>query len=175
MDERATVKASQSGDRTAFGHLIDLHYKGLYRFAYQCAGSAGDADDICQEAFLRALGQIRRLRYGECFRPWLYAIALNLARRRGRSRRIAAASAEEPPQDAPEALEALKGRERADLVREQIGRLPEPVRLATILVLMDGMTQKEAAAVMRCSEATMSRHLETARDLLRVRLRHVIE
>jgi RNA polymerase sigma-70 factor (ECF subfamily) len=175
MDERETVRASQSGDRTAFGRLIDLHYKGLYRFACQSTGSPGDADDICQETFLQALRQIHRLRDSECFRPWLYKIALNLMRRRSRFRRMDPASAQTSHRNAPGALETLKGRERADLVRGEIGRLPEPLHLATILVVMDGMTQKEAAGIIGCSEATVSRHLDAAREVLRVRLGHLTD
>jgi RNA polymerase sigma-70 factor (ECF subfamily) len=171
MDERETVRASQGGDRTAFGRLIDLHYKGLYRFACQSTGSRGDADDICQETFLQALRQIHKLRDSECFRPWLYKIAVNLMHRRGRFKRMAQTS----HRNAPGVLETLKGRERADLVREEIGRLPEPLQLATILVVMDGMTQKEAAGVIGCSEPTLSRHLDAARELLRVRLRHLTD
>jgi RNA polymerase sigma-70 factor (ECF subfamily) len=85
------------------------------------------------------------------------------------------ASAQTPHRNAPEALETLKGRERADLVRGEIGRLPEPLQLATILVVMDGMTQKEAAGIIGCSEATVSRHLDSARELLRIRLRHLTD
>ena len=175
MDEREAVKASQRGDRVAFGHLIDRHYQGLYRFAYQCLGNHGDADDICQETFLRALRRIHSLRDGDCFRPWIYKIALNLARRRRRPQGAAAPFVQPLHRDARGAVEALKGQERMDLVREEIGKLPQPLQLVTILVLMDGVTQKEAAGIMGCSEATVSRHLEAAREVLRVRLRHLTD
>lgn len=175
MDEREAVRASQTGDRVAFGHLIDRHYQGLYRFAYQCLGNHGDADDVCQETFLRALRRIHSLRDGDCFRPWIYKIALNLVRRWRRPRWTAGPLAQPWHGDASGAVEALKGLERADLVREEIGKLPQPLQLVTILVLMDGATQKEAAGIMGCSEATVSRHLELAREMLRVRLRHLTE
>jgi len=175
MDERDAVKASQNGDRMAFGHLIDRHYQGLYRFAYQCLGSHGDADDICQETFLQALCRIHSLRDGDCFRPWIYKIALNLVRRRRRPRWRDAPSLQSLQGDATGAVEALKGRERVDRVREEIGKLPQPIQLVAILVLMDGAAQKEAAQTIGCSEATVSRHLETAREMLRVRLRHLTD
>ncbi len=159
----------------AFGHLIDRHYQGLYRFAYQCLGSHGDADDVCQETFLQALRRIHSLRDGDCFRPWIYKIALNLIRRRRRPRWRDAHSSQSLSGDAAGAVEALKGRETADRVREEIGRLPPPIRFVTILVLMDGATQKEAAQTIGCSEATVSRHLETAREMLRARLRYLTE
>jgi RNA polymerase sigma-70 factor (ECF subfamily) len=175
MDEREAVKESQKGDRMAFGHLIDRHYRGLYRFAYQCLGNHGDADDVCQETFLQALGRIQGLRDDACFRPWIYKIALNLVRRRRQRHRAEALFVQPLRREAPGAVEALKGQERMDRVREEISKLPQPLQVATILVLMDGATQKEAASIMGCSEATVSRHLETAREVLRQRLRHLTD
>lgn len=167
--------ASQRGDRAAFGHLIDRHYRAVYRFAYQCLGDHGDADDVCQEAFLKALRQIHSLQDGGCFRPWLYKIALNLVRRRRRPRKTTAPSPPPAHLDGTEAVEALKRRERADLVHEEVGKLPQPLQVVTALVLMNGVTQKEAAAILGRSEATVSRDLATARQVLRARLRHLTE
>jgi RNA polymerase sigma-70 factor (ECF subfamily) len=181
MDEREAVKASQKGDRTAFGHLIDRYYQDLYRFACQSTGSPPDADDICQEAFFRAFDRIRSLRNGRSFKAWIYKITLNLVRKRRSSRGRGAGPggetpvADDPPAPAAVALDILGEEERAGRIREEIAGLPEDLRLITILVLMDGMTQKEAALVVGCSEATASRRLETARDLLRTRLRHLVD
>jgi RNA polymerase sigma factor (sigma-70 family) len=183
MDERAAVQASRCGDQAAFGCLIDLHYRDLYRFAYWSTGSHGDADDICQETFLTALDKIRSLRQDACFKAWLYKIALNLVRKRSRIAKPASEQAEatdSAPQELPDegdagAVEVLNSRERAALVHDELGRLPEPLRMAAALVLMDGVPQKQAAGILGCSEATLSRRLEMVRDILRVRLRHALD
>jgi len=184
MDERAAVQASQRGDQAAFGCLIDLHYKGLYRFAYWSTGSHGDADDICQEAFLTAMGRIRSLRQDACFKAWLYKIALNLVRKRSRMAKLAGGGQPEMTDPAVQdvrdeddagVVEGLKSRERAALVHDELGKLPEPLKMAAALVLMDGVPQKQAAGILRCSEATLSRRLEMAREILRVRLRHLLD
>ena len=184
MDERTAVQASRRGDRAAFGCLIDLHYKDLYRFAYWSTGSHGDADDICQETFLTALGRIRSLRQDACFKAWLYKIALNLIRKRSRTAKPAGGQAPEvtasavqelPDGDSASVVEVLKTRERAALVHDEIRKLPEPLRTTAGLVLMNGVPQKQAAGILGCSEATLSRRLEMAREILRVRLRHLLD
>jgi len=81
MDELALIKASRTGDRAAFGGLVDLYYKNIYRLAYRYMGCHAEADDICQETFLRALEKIGTLRDGRCFKAWLLKIALNLSHR----------------------------------------------------------------------------------------------
>lgn len=60
------------------------------------------------------------------------------------------------------------------IIRKQLQRMPELMRLVTISVLMEGFTQKDAAGILNCSEATVSRHLDAARNWLRARLQNLI-
>jgi RNA polymerase sigma factor (sigma-70 family) len=68
----------------------------------------------------------------------------------------------------------MAAEETTAIVRRQVQEMPEHVRLVTILVLMEGLSRKEAAAVLNCSEATVCRRLEAATEWLRARLRSVI-
>ncbi|RME25934.1 MAG: sigma-70 family RNA polymerase sigma factor [Candidatus Zixiibacteriota bacterium] len=78
-EERKLVEAAQNGDAAAFGQLVRNHQKRLFRFIYGLLGSFDQAEDIVQEAFVRAYGAIKRFRAGEAFYPWLSRIARNLA------------------------------------------------------------------------------------------------
>ena len=69
-----------------------------------------------------------------------------------------------------EPFEVLSAKERAMIIHEQLAKMPEHMRLAAILVIMEGLTQKDAAKALSCSEASVSRHLEMARKWLKVRL-----
>ena len=181
MDEIAAVQASKTGDRQAFGLLIDRYYKGIYRFAYHCTGNHQDADDICQETFVRALDKIGGLRDRENFRGWIFAIAANLLRRQVRRSR----SMEEDPTgwnveadcngDGQAPSQPLTVEEDVANIRQELEKIPEAIRLAAVLTLMEGHSQKETAAIIGCSEATVCRHLESARTLLRARLRHLMD
>jgi len=183
MDELADVRASRSGDRVAFGSLIDRYYKNIYRFAYQYTGNHQDADDVCQETFLRAFGNIKKLRDDGCFKKWIFAIALNLLRKRvketefekepvGKTGDNALAELSDDRNTRP--FEILSMKEKAMVIQEQLQKMPEHLRLISILVLMEGLTQKDAADVLNCSEATISRHLDAARKVLHTRLQNLL-
>ena len=183
MDELKAIQASRAGDKNAFAGLIGQYYKNIYRYAYQCTGNHQDADDICQETFLRAFDNIRTLKDGKKFKGWIFQIASNLSRKRIKKlkfekRVISLTSDDSLPgrfEDTnAQPLENLSGREKAMLVQEELQKMPGRVREAAILVLIEGQTQKEAAGILNCSEATISRHLNTAINLLRYRLQNLI-
>jgi RNA polymerase sigma-70 factor (ECF subfamily) len=183
MDDLLLVEASQAGDKAAFSSLIDRYYRNVYRLAYQYTGSHHDADDICQEAFLRAFGAIESLRDGGSFKGWIFTIASNLLRRRIKDmkveKRLAARSSSGSATESAENEDGvpsakMAAEETTAIVRRQVQEMPEHIRLVTILVLMEGLSRKEAAAVLNCSEATVCRRLEAATEWLRARLRSVI-
>ncbi len=77
--ERKLVEAAQNGDKKAFGDLIRLHQKKLFRYIYGLVGSFDQAEDIVQEAFVRAYGALDTFKPEYSFYPWLSTIARNLA------------------------------------------------------------------------------------------------
>ncbi|HUT31597.1 MAG TPA: sigma-70 family RNA polymerase sigma factor [Sedimentisphaerales bacterium] len=183
MDDLLLVEASQAGHKAAFSVLIDRYYRNVYRLAYQYTGRHHEADDICQEAFLRAFGAIGSLREGGSFKGWIFTIASNLLRRRIKDmkveRRLAARGASTDATESAADGDAgpsakMAAEERTVIVRRQVQEMPEQIRLAAILILMEGLSQKEAAAVLGCSEATVCRRLEAAREWLKPRLRNLI-
>ena len=183
MDELAAIQASQAGDKTAFSELIEQYYRNIYRYAYQCIGNNQDADDICQETFLRAFGNIRSLKDGKNFKAWIFRIASNLSRKRIKKMKfeknmITQSSANILPRRFEDRNlqpdEKLSGKEKTRMILEEFQKMPEQIRMATILVLIEGQTQKETAEILNCSEATISRDLNTAKNLLRSKLQHLI-
>jgi len=183
MDDLPLVEASRTGDRGAFGSLIDRYYQSVYRLAYQYTGSHHDADDVCQEAFLRAFDAIESLRDGARFKGWIFTIASNLVRERAKKMQFekklavkgSGVGAVGPSANADcEPLRKLSAQERTSVVRLKVREMPEDIRLVAILILMEGLSQKDAAAVLSCSEATVCRRLEAARAWLSARLRSLI-
>ena len=77
--ERKLVEAAQNGDKKAFGDLIRLHQKKLFRYIYGLVGSFDQAEDIVQEAFVKAYGALNTFKPEYSFYPWLSTIARNLA------------------------------------------------------------------------------------------------
>ena len=85
LDERELVTGAQRGDVRAYEELLRLYSQIAYRTAYLVLGSAEDAEDACQEAFLKAHGALGRFRSEAPLRPWLLQIVANEARNRRRS------------------------------------------------------------------------------------------
>ena len=78
-DEQELIAAARDADRQAFGRLIRLHQKRLFRFIHGMVGSFDQTEDIVQEAFVKAWQAIDTFKPGYAFYPWLSRIARNLA------------------------------------------------------------------------------------------------
>src|SRR4249919_4055471 len=85
-DEAALVARARAGDVGAFGELVSRHQHAALRTAFAVGGSESEAEDVTQEAFVKAFRALPRFREGLPLRPWLMQIVANEARNRRRSR-----------------------------------------------------------------------------------------
>lgn len=179
MDEVSLVQASRVGNRAAFGSLVDRYYQSIYRLAYHFTGNHYDADDVCQETFVRALDSIESLKDDSRFKGWIFMIASNLVRRHIKKEKLASRTSnlilpEAAEHEHIQPLERLSNREKAVVIQKRLQEMPEHLRLVTILTIMEGLSQKEAANVLDFSEASVSRYLEAAKKWLHTRLQDLI-
>lgn len=184
MEDAALIRASQIGDKEAFGSLIDRYHKDVYRLAYHYAGSHHEADDACQETFLRAYSNIKKLREVGKFKGWLFTITINYLRRQISSAKsrpavrledIAGGQSEIADRNPSGPLESLHLKEKYSIIEDELKQMPERMRISAIMVIMQGFTQKETAKTMNYSEASVSRDLEIARNRLQDRLSILID
>ncbi len=176
--ESGLVARARDGDREAFGTLVDMHVERVYRIAYRFGWDQADAEDIVQDAFIRAFDRLRSLRSDADFGPWLYRIAVNecLAHRVRQERASAAAPRTISPAylcDDPAARAAASA--MSSRVRAEIRRLPKRQRSAIVLFELDGCSVDETAQIMGCSTGTVKRHLHRARAALRQRLLDLLD
>ncbi|RAI38496.1 RNA polymerase subunit sigma [Rhodoplanes roseus] len=152
--DEALVGRVAGGDRRAFGRLMERHMGLAIRVAQKVAGSAADADDIAQEAFLRVWTRAGSFDPARArFTTWLYRIVVNLAidqRRRPAHAEIDAAG--EIAASDPEPLGVLVAREERRAVDTAVAALPARQRAAVVLFHMEGLSGREAAAAMEISE-----------------------
>ena len=174
----ALVTAARGGDRRAFDALYRRYRDRIFALALQLTGSASDADDITQDAFVRAFRNIARFQGRSQFFTWLYRIALNRAlnakrdsqRRRGvpltddRIRAAAAVDAEGDPR------RELELRESYGLLCEALDRLSPTLRATVVLVTLQGMPHRQAAVVLNTTEGTVAWRVHEARKLLRAHI-----
>lgn len=177
--EERLVDEAQRGGREAFAELARRHERRIYGLVYRMSGNHADADDLAQEVFMTAWRAIGSFRRGSSFYTWLYRIAVNLsltfvrkkARERGRTafdETLAVASTSPGVPAGPEGLSSLS--EIQSRVDEAVAALPAPFRASFVLVAGEGLSHRDAARVLGCSENTVSWRMHKARKLLRARL-----
>ena len=81
MDENDArdVSQAQAGDEASFRRLVDRHSRGVFQLAFRLTGSEPDADDVVQEAFLKAYRELRRFESRSSFKTWVHRITVNCA------------------------------------------------------------------------------------------------
>jgi RNA polymerase sigma-70 factor (ECF subfamily) len=172
--EHLLVERARKGDRSAFEQLVRLHADRLYAVVLRFVADADEAEEVIQEAFLRAWRSIERFQGRSQFFTWLYRIGINEAKRRAERRPPAGtdSSLEGGPLDgAPDWSEAPELRaEQADLRRvleRAVRALPVDYRTPLILRDIEGLSTQEAAAVMNLPQAAFKSRLHRARLAVR--------
>ena len=158
------VLQCQKGSEAAFEELVRRHQQMIHALTFRMSGSAADAEDLAQEAFIRAYEQIGAFRGQSKFSTWLYSIAMHacLNWRRGEARRFRAEA-----NCAEETAGASAPNEMAQQAQTALMKLPARQRAAIVLTLYDGLSHAEAAKVLHCSETTVSWRVFAAKRKLK--------
>ena len=162
LEDAELVDRASQGDLSAYEELVRRHQRVAVRVAYLAGGSAAEAEDAAQEAFVKAFRALPRFRRGAPFRPWLLAIVANEARNRrraaGRRGRLAARVA------------AMQGEDRQELMGAlSTMRLEDRLVIAYRYFLE--LPEAETAAALGCPRGTVKSRLSRALGRLRAALR----
>lgn len=169
VSDASLVGRARGGDPAAFEALVRRHYRAAWSIAWSVTGNGMDAEDVCQDAFVRALERLDECRRPESFLAWLRTIvwstALNLIERR--KVRDAAPLDAVVEGSGPEAdARAARAELRAGLERA-LAQLPERQREALLLHDLEGMTHAEIAGTIGVSEVNSRQLCFVARRRLR--------
>jgi len=160
------VRAAQAGDLDSFGRLCEQYYAAMTAVAYCAIRDHQLAEDVAQEAFARALVNLRKLKTPEKFAPWLAQICRNVAADMGRARRRTP-GIEDPQvvQDAPVRDSPVK------VIRSAIDELPDSMRQVLILRYYDDRSYDQMSAVLGLSKSAINGLLTRAKRKLAKSLR----
>lgn len=170
--DRADVARVQAGDVEAFAAIVRRWQVPLINLAYRFCGDRGRAEEMAQEAFLRAFRGLQTYRGDAAFSTWLFALATNLYRselRRIPQRVVGLEDAPEPV-DAHSLSEAYEAGDRDRAVRRAVLALPEKYREALILFYFHEMDVPAAAQSLGLPEGTVKARLHRGREMLRAKL-----
>jgi RNA polymerase sigma-70 factor, ECF subfamily len=173
-DDAMDVDGVLAGDLTAFERIVRRWQGPLVNLAYRFCRDRGRAEDLAQEAFLRAYRGLGRWRREAAFSTWLFALATNVFR--SELRRLPPPSvsfdlvAEPSSGDERKADVQLEAEDRDRVIRRVVDTLPPKYREALILFYFRDMDVAAAAASLGVPVGTVKARLSRARDLLRRKL-----
>jgi RNA polymerase sigma-70 factor (ECF subfamily) len=172
-DERTLVQRARQGDQVAFAALVSRHQRYVYNLAYRLLRDAQEAEDLTQEAFLRAWRGLPEYRGAAKYTTWLYRIVTNLCYNRlpGLRRQLGEDDAEAleriaaPERETPRAQVEI--RERRAHIQTAIEALPDKYRLVVTLFYLQEQSYQEIADVLDLPLGTVKTHLYRARERLK--------
>ena len=185
--ETDLIRRAVAGEAGAVRQIIKTHNQRLYRLVRAVVRSNADAEDVLQEAYLRAFAGLAAFQGDSSLSTWLSRIALNAAFMRQRAQKRLKRTA--PPSGAGEAEiipfphssatsidpeRAMAQRQLLHLVEEATNALPDTFRLVFVARVIEGLSVEETAAVLDLPPATVKTRLHRARKLIRTRLEEQI-
>ena len=186
--DQLLVERAQRGDKRAFELLVEKYQHKLARLVSRLVRDPGEAEDVTQEAFIKAYRALPSFRGDSAFYTWLYRIGINTAknflvatgRRAPTSTEVDAEEAEgyesaEQLRDinTPESL--LLSKEIATTVNAAIESLPEELRSAIQLRELEGMSYEEIAKLMDCPIGTVRSRIFRAREAIAEKLKPLLD
>jgi RNA polymerase sigma-70 factor (ECF subfamily) len=174
--EQDLIARATRGDGAAYAELVEEHQTIAFRTAFLIVGDAAEAEDVTQEAFIKAYAALGRFRRGAPFRPWILRIVANEARnrRKGGQRRAALAlrAAEQvgAPLVAPPAESAVLAADQRATLLEAVNRLREDDRLVIACRYFLDLGEEETASALGCARGTVKSRTSRALERLRAEL-----
>ena len=183
VEEHELVQRARKGDLGAYDELVRRYQERIYATVYHMTSNHEDANDLAQEAFIKAFQALKSFKGGSSFYTWVYRIAVNktinfLKQRKNRTAMslndldfnaehdpdlVALVSDKTPRRDA--GLTELQ-----EKLNEAMQKLSEPHRLVVTLHDVQGMSHEEIAKIMECNIGTVRSRLFYARQQLQAHL-----
>ncbi|MCM3800265.1 RNA polymerase sigma factor SigW [Caldibacillus thermoamylovorans] len=187
MDEfvKSRIKQVRKGDQNAFGEIVELYKDKVFQLCFRMLGNSHEAEDISQEAFMRAYINIERYNIDRKFSTWLYRIATNLCIDRIRKKKpdyyldaevagtegLTLYSQIPASQLAPD--EEVSKIELQEIIQNEILKLPEKYRTVIVLRYIEELPLLEISKILDLPIGTIKTRIHRGREALRKQLRHI--
>lgn len=187
-EDRELVGKAATGDKESFRLLVERYEQRARRVAYEVVLNTEDAEDVVQEAFVKAYLSMKNFRGDSSFYTWIYRIVYNVAidfkRKISRERRFGANGAQNNNGNGTAVVESvpsfitpqyeLERKEYARRIQEALSGLSEEHRTVMLLREVDGMRYEQIAEVVGVSKGTVMSRLHYARKRVQESLKDLI-
>ena len=177
MEESQLIDRALDGDRSAFARLVETHQDRLFASMLQVTGSADEAEEVVQDAFIRAFIKLDTFQRNAQFFTWLYRIAFNSALTRRRREKVRVSLDQYRETSGVEVVDSADGvdepmlrEERVAMVRLALQKLTEEHRKILVLREMEGHAYEVIAEILEISIGTVRSRLSRARRQLKIAL-----
>jgi RNA polymerase sigma-70 factor (ECF subfamily) len=186
ITDKELIEAVKTGDTEAFDQLIERHAGKLYQAAYGLLSNREDAEEVVQDAFVRAYKAIDGFRGDASFETWIYRIVVNLSRnkyqwnrRRGAELNVSLTqqanrlededNGEEMmiPDASYEPDKVLEGVELEDSIMDSFEKLPDKIKETMILRHVNEFSYEKIADLLQCKVGTVKSRIARGREILR--------
>lgn len=186
--DQVLVQRVQAGDQQAFGVLVAKYQRKLMRLVMRLVRDPAEAEDVTQEAFIKAYRALPNFRGESAFYTWLYRIGVNAAKNwliaNGRRAPTATAVDNEEAEaydgadllrdvDTPERM--LMSKQIGETVNAAMEKLPDDLRMAITLREIDGLSYEEIANAMKCPIGTVRSRIFRAREAIAEELKPLLD
>jgi RNA polymerase sigma-70 factor, ECF subfamily len=187
VSDLSLVRRVQRGDKGAFDALVLKYQHKLVKLVMRYVRNPAEAEDIAQEAFIKAYRALPQFRGDSAFYTWLYRIAINTAKNAvvSRDRSPIEYNLDRSSDESYDMQGRMKDSETPEglvltdeirsIVNAAIDALPEDLRTAIVLRELEGLSYEEIAATMDCPVGTVRSRIFRAREAIDRRLREVFE
>lgn len=178
-DDTALARLARDGDGQAFGALVARHQQSVFNVCYRLTGERREAEDMAQEAFIRAYQRLRTFDPARPFGPWMRRVAANVCLNQLQTKRPAVFSLDDETDTRAASLQADEAgdpgiaherRANANAIQSALLALPAHYRAVVELCHFQEMSYAEASATLRLPVSDVKSHLYRARQTLAKRL-----
>lgn len=173
-DEQSLVEQARRGSHEAFRFLVERHMKQAYNIAWGMLGHHELAEDVVQEAFVRAYRGLPSFRGDAAFATWIQRIVMNLSlnKKKGRQRRKEHVLSHVDVEEISDHNHDNGSLELRDHLEKALHELPTLQRAVVLLRHFEGLSTRQVSTILRCSEGTVKTHLFRGLKKMRERLKY---
>ena len=186
--DQQLVERVQRGDKYAFDLLVTKYQRKLGRLISRFVRDPGEAEDVTQEAFIKAYRALPTFRGDSAFYTWLYRIGINTAKNHLLANKRRAPTSTPFDAEESESFEEasllrevntpeneLMSKQVVDVVQKSLQELPDDLRTALTLREIEGLSYEEIASVMNCPVGTVRSRIFRAREAVAANLRPLLD